>query len=125
MVSKIEKIIPLKYIYSFIFSLIILVSFHFQGIMRSNNLIAVLVFLIILYSFIKTDLFNKEYFKGVIVVSIIFSLIYTNGRILYDIFYNNNISFWIEITRINSIISMIGNFLLIYLMNLLFYFLRF
>lgn len=92
-----------------------MISFHFQNIVSTSSLIGLFLFIITYIVCIKTDLFNKNYLRELIILSIIISIIYTNGRILNSIAYSNNISFWKEAIQIKNIVAIIGNSLLVYL----------
>ena len=113
MKDNLNKICHNKKIVSFIMSFTVYVSLCFQGILKSYNMLSILLFITIFYFIYKID-YKHKYQKGIRMLSIVFSFILLIGRILYNFRYNPVYDSFYELFRIKNIVYFLGNFFLIY-----------
>lgn len=113
-IDKIKDILKNKTIYSLILSLTAYSALIFQGVILSYNLFSILIFFCIYYMFYKIDIKN-EYWKDLTILSLILSIVFLVGNILYTYRYSADISFLSQLINIKNILYILGNGIIIYL----------
>ena len=115
MKKKIISLAKNKFILTIIMAIISYVTLCKQDTLPSYNLQSWLIFIllfIIYYKSIIKEINNKSH---LIIISMILSIMMVCGRILYAYMSNPYISFWKELFSLRSLVFILGNFNLIYI----------
>lgn len=106
-IKKIKKYTNNQKILSILFAVSTFFALCSQDIIPTYNPISWILFLMLIILFNKIDLYNKNFFKASVIFSIIFVLLLTFGKTVYENIYSTQINILKEFISLRNIISIV------------------
>lgn len=112
--KKLNNFFGIKTFKVFLITILVYSMLSFQSVITITNPISWLLLLLLFVFFSKVKLYDKNYNKTSIILSLTFSFLIIIGKIFNDNMMNKNISLLGEFFNINNLISYIGLTVLFY-----------
>lgn len=110
----VKSIIENKKIVSIIMAVITYFVISLKGIIGTYDVISWFIFICLIILYLKTDIYNKEFKKDIIFLSLLFTFLLVFGSIVYSFQQEAGKSVFIELFKLRTLLSFIGIFNLIY-----------
>ena len=108
-----------KILLSIIITLLIFMMLSIENYINPFSVLSLFMFIVCATYINKMELYNRNNFKNNVLISSIFSLMYSVGKCCYINRYNNNINIYRELFSIKSIMCFLGYLTLLYIILLI------